>query len=60
MVAGSNGRLERFPEVDRAAWFELASARVKINDAQCITVAPSHSAESLAMYRGSFASKSGK
>jgi predicted NUDIX family NTP pyrophosphohydrolase len=29
-----SGRLERFPEVDRAAWFELASARVKINDAQ--------------------------
>src|SRR5579872_1191754 len=27
-------RREKFPEVDRAAWFELASARVKINDAQ--------------------------
>ena len=29
-----SGRLERFPEVDRAAWFDLASARVKINEAQ--------------------------
>jgi len=29
-----SGRREKFPEVDRAAWFELASARVKINDAQ--------------------------
>ncbi len=29
-----SGRREKFPEIDRAAWFELASARVKINDAQ--------------------------
>ena len=29
-----SGLFERFPEDDRAAWFELASARVKINDAQ--------------------------
>jgi len=29
-----SGRCERFPEVDRAAWFEIPAARVKINDAQ--------------------------
>jgi predicted NUDIX family NTP pyrophosphohydrolase len=29
-----SGRRQAFPEVDRASWFELASARVKINDAQ--------------------------
>jgi predicted NUDIX family NTP pyrophosphohydrolase len=29
-----SGRREIFPEVDRAAWFEIAAARVKINDAQ--------------------------
>jgi len=29
-----SGRRGRFPEVDRAAWFDLAAARVKINDAQ--------------------------
>ncbi len=29
-----SGRRESFPEVDRAAWFDLASARLKINDAQ--------------------------
>jgi predicted NUDIX family NTP pyrophosphohydrolase len=29
-----SGRRGTFPEVDRAAWFELASARLKINDAQ--------------------------
>ncbi|MGJ5065812.1 NUDIX domain-containing protein [Bradyrhizobium oligotrophicum] len=29
-----SGRLQRFPEVDRAAWFDLAEARVRINPAQ--------------------------
>jgi predicted NUDIX family NTP pyrophosphohydrolase len=29
-----SGRLQRFPEVDRAAWFELADARERINPAQ--------------------------
>ncbi|MGY3449536.1 NUDIX domain-containing protein [Bradyrhizobium sp. USDA 4353] len=29
-----SGRLQRFPEVDRAAWFDLAQARVRINPAQ--------------------------
>ena len=29
-----SGRYERFPEVDRAAWFEIPAARAKINDAQ--------------------------
>ena len=29
-----SGRLQRFPEVDRAAWFDLATAREKINVAQ--------------------------
>jgi predicted NUDIX family NTP pyrophosphohydrolase len=29
-----SGRRQTFPEVDRAAWFDLAAARVKINDAQ--------------------------
>ena len=29
-----SGRRQLFPEVDRAAWFELDSARAKINEAQ--------------------------
>lgn len=29
-----SGRRQTFPEVDRAAWFDLAVARVKINEAQ--------------------------
>jgi predicted NUDIX family NTP pyrophosphohydrolase len=29
-----SGRRQTFPEVDRAEWFELESARAKINDAQ--------------------------
>ena len=29
-----SGRLQAFPEVDRAAWFSLAEARVKLNPAQ--------------------------
>ncbi|WP_315780671.1 MULTISPECIES: NUDIX domain-containing protein [unclassified Bradyrhizobium] len=29
-----SGRMQRFPEVDRAAWFELAEARTRINSAQ--------------------------
>ena len=29
-----SGRKSEFPEIDRAAWFDLASARAKINDAQ--------------------------
>ncbi|UFZ02797.1 NUDIX domain-containing protein [Bradyrhizobium ontarionense] len=29
-----SGRLQRFPEVDRAAWFDLAEARRRINPAQ--------------------------
>src|SRR5262245_1165724 len=29
-----SGRTQEFPEVDRAAWFDLATARVKINTAQ--------------------------
>jgi predicted NUDIX family NTP pyrophosphohydrolase len=32
--APHSGRRETFAEVDRAGWFELGSARVKINDAQ--------------------------
>lgn len=30
-----SGKQQEFPEVDRAAWFSLAEARVKINAAQC-------------------------
>jgi len=29
-----SGRMQRFPEVDRAAWFDLDEARVRINPAQ--------------------------
>jgi len=29
-----SGRRQAFPEVDRAGWFGLASARLKINEAQ--------------------------
>jgi predicted NUDIX family NTP pyrophosphohydrolase len=29
-----SGRRQSFPEVDRAAWFDLATAREKINEAQ--------------------------
>jgi predicted NUDIX family NTP pyrophosphohydrolase len=29
-----SGKRQRFPEVDRAAWFDLATARKKINEAQ--------------------------
>ncbi|NPU12071.1 NUDIX domain-containing protein [Bradyrhizobium sp. 83002] len=29
-----SGRMQRFPEVDRAAWFDLAEARTRINSAQ--------------------------
>jgi len=29
-----SGRMQRFPEVDRAAWFDLAEARRRINPAQ--------------------------
>ena len=29
-----SGRRQTFPEVDRAEWFDLATARVKINEAQ--------------------------
>jgi predicted NUDIX family NTP pyrophosphohydrolase len=29
-----SGRMQRFPEVDRAAWFDLAEARARINSAQ--------------------------
>ncbi|WP_257169491.1 NUDIX domain-containing protein [Bradyrhizobium sp. SRS-191] len=29
-----SGRLQHFPEVDRAAWFDLAEARTRINPAQ--------------------------
>jgi predicted NUDIX family NTP pyrophosphohydrolase len=31
-----SGRKQTFPEVDRAEWFDLASARAKINEAQRI------------------------
>jgi len=31
-----SGRRQTFPEVDRAAWFDLAAARTKINEAQRI------------------------
>ena len=30
-----SGRIQAFPEVDRAAWFDLAAARDKINPGQC-------------------------
>jgi len=30
-----SGRKQTFPEVDRAEWFDLATARSKINAAQC-------------------------
>jgi predicted NUDIX family NTP pyrophosphohydrolase len=29
-----SGRMQEFPEVDRAEWFDLATAKVKINSAQ--------------------------
>ncbi|CCE00519.1 NUDIX domain-containing protein [Bradyrhizobium sp. STM 3809] len=29
-----SGRLQRFPEVDRAAWFDISEAKVRINPAQ--------------------------
>ena len=29
-----SGRMQEFPEIDRAAWFDLATAREKINPAQ--------------------------
>ncbi|CCD89731.1 conserved hypothetical protein; putative NUDIX family protein [Bradyrhizobium sp. ORS 285] len=29
-----SGRIQRFPEVDRAAWFDLTEARARINSAQ--------------------------
>ena len=29
-----SGRRQAFPEIDRAEWFDLASARVRINEAQ--------------------------
>lgn len=31
-----SGKQAEFPEVDRAAWFDLATARVKINSAQAV------------------------
>ena len=31
-----SGRTREFPEVDRAKWFDLASARARINEAQLI------------------------
>ncbi len=31
-----SGRMHEFPEVDRAAWFDLATAREKINRAQVL------------------------
>jgi predicted NUDIX family NTP pyrophosphohydrolase len=30
-----SGRMQTFPEVDRAEWFALDAARVKLNPAQC-------------------------
>ena len=33
-----SGRMREFPEVDRAAWFGLAEARVKLNPAQAAFV----------------------
>jgi predicted NUDIX family NTP pyrophosphohydrolase len=30
-----SGRVQRFPEVDRAAWFTFAQARVKLLESQC-------------------------
>ena len=30
-----SGRMQSFPEVDRAGWFTLEEARVKLNPAQC-------------------------
>jgi len=33
-MAAPSGRRRSFPEVDRAAWFDLATARRKINAAQ--------------------------
>jgi len=29
-----SGRSQQFPEIDRAAWFDLATARLKLNPAQ--------------------------
>jgi predicted NUDIX family NTP pyrophosphohydrolase len=29
-----SGRVQRFPEVDRAGWFDLDAARAKMNPAQ--------------------------
>lgn len=33
-----SGKLREFPEVDRAEWFGLAEARVKINEAQAVFI----------------------
>ena len=33
-----SGRMQAFPEVDRAEWFDLATARVKLNAAQATFV----------------------
>jgi predicted NUDIX family NTP pyrophosphohydrolase len=33
-----SGRMQSFPEVDRAAWFSLAEAREKINAGQCALI----------------------
>jgi predicted NUDIX family NTP pyrophosphohydrolase len=33
-----SGRMQAFPEVDRAAWFDLATAREKLNPAQAAFV----------------------
>jgi predicted NUDIX family NTP pyrophosphohydrolase len=33
-----SGRMQTFPEVDRAAWFDLATAREKLNPAQAAFV----------------------
>ena len=31
-----SGRMQAFPEVDRAGWFELDAARAKLNPAQTV------------------------
>ena len=30
-----SGRTQTFPEIDRAAWMDLATARIKMLEAQC-------------------------
>ncbi len=39
-----SGRMQEFPEVDRAAWFSLSEARERLNPAQAAVPGPSQAA----------------